>query len=232
MDFWEDGRGVAFGDSMTMDGRTDAKIMILLTDDSGRTWREAPSVNIPEATEGEVGFAASGTSLVTGEGGRAWIGLGGGPEESKARVFLTSDYGSSWKAVETSMDAGRSTSGIFSLAAVGDMVVAVGGDFSLPRQSSRGIVSLSRDGGLTWAEPDTPTHGYRSCVVWAGEGKLLAIGTDGLDYSEDGGENWDNVKKAEGEEELGWNSISLDIQTGLFWIVGASGTVVKLKLEL
>jgi len=72
----------------------------------------------------------------------------------------------------------------------------------------------------------------RSCVVWAGEGKLLAIGTDGLDYSEDGGENWDNVKKAEGEEELGWNSISLDIQTGLFWIVGASGTVVKLKLEL
>ena len=72
----------------------------------------------------------------------------------------------------------------------------------------------------------------RSCVVWAGEGKLLAIGTDGLDYSKDGGENWDNVKKAEGEEELGWNSISLDIQTGLFWIVGASGTVVKLKLEL
>ena len=66
MDFWENGKGVAFGD------RIDGKMMILLTDDSGKTWREADSENIPEAAKGEVGFAASGTSLITGE----WEELG------------------------------------------------------------------------------------------------------------------------------------------------------------
>ena len=74
MDFWEDGKGVAFGDVI------DGKIMILLTEDFGKTWRQAAPENIPDALEGEVGFAASGTSLVTEEGGKAWIGLGGGPK--------------------------------------------------------------------------------------------------------------------------------------------------------
>ena len=72
MDFWGNGKGVAFGDVI------EGKVLILLTDDNGQTWREAPSENIPDAVEGEVGFAASGTSLVTGEEGKAWIGLGGG----------------------------------------------------------------------------------------------------------------------------------------------------------
>ena len=71
MHFWENGKGLTFGDSK--DGK-----MILLTDDYGKSWRVAE--NIPEAAEGEVGFAASGTSLVTVEGGRAWIGLRGGPK--------------------------------------------------------------------------------------------------------------------------------------------------------
>ena len=67
------------------------------------------------------------------------------------------------------MQAGRDTAGIFSLAAKGQKVVAVGGDFSLPGQSSRGTVSISRDGGYSWAEPDTPTYGYRSvCQVLGG----------------------------------------------------------------
>ena len=81
MDFWENGKGVAFGDII------DGKILIILTDDFGLTWREAVAENIPEAVEGEVGFAASGTSLVTGEGGRAWIGLGGGPVGCRIAMF-------------------------------------------------------------------------------------------------------------------------------------------------
>ena len=79
----------------------------------------------------------------------------------KARVLMTSDYGSNWTAVETTIDAGGDTAGIFSLAAQGEKLVAVGGDFSLPGQSSRAAVSISRDGGSTWAQPGTPTYGYR-----------------------------------------------------------------------
>eukprot|EP00090_Calanus_glacialis_P011965 TRINITY_DN20404_c0_g1_i1.p1 TRINITY_DN20404_c0_g1~~TRINITY_DN20404_c0_g1_i1.p1 ORF type:complete len:376 (+),score=117.09 TRINITY_DN20404_c0_g1_i1:25-1128(+) len=225
MDFWEDGKGVAFGDII------DGKILIILTDDFGLTWREAVAENIPEAVEGEVGFAASGTSLVTGEGGRAWIGLGGGPAGHKARVLMTSDYGSSWIAVETTMDAGGDTAGIFSLAAQGEKLVAVGGDFSLPGQSSRAAVSISRDGGSSWTQPDTPTYGYRSCVVFVGEDELVAVGTNGLDYSQDGGENWQNVKNVGGNKKLGWNTVAQDPMTGIFWIVGSGGKVVTMQLE-
>ena len=38
----------------------------------------------PAIEEGEHGFAASGTTLITGQGGRAWIGLGGGQPGNRA----------------------------------------------------------------------------------------------------------------------------------------------------
>jgi len=223
MDFWEDGKGVAFGDVI------DGKIMILLTDDFGKTWRQAAPENIPDAVEGEVGFAASGTSLVTEEGGKAWIGLGGGPKGSLARVMMTDDYGATWSVVETTMEAGGDTAGIFSLAVQGDNLVAVGGDFKLAGQSSRKSVSISRDGGKTWAEPDTPTFGYRSCVLFTGPDEVVTVGTTGLDYSHDGGNSWQNIRT--GVTKLGWNTISQDTQTGIFWIVGSGSTVVKMYLE-
>ena len=75
---------------------------------------------------------------------------------------MTSNYGSTWTAVETTLEAGGKTAGIFSLAVQGEKLVAVGGDFSLPGESSRRTVSISKDGGLTWAEPNSPTFGYRS----------------------------------------------------------------------
>ena len=127
-DFWDDKRGVAFGDSL------DGKFLILLTDDGGHSWSEAGREGIPASREGEVGFAASGTSLVAGPGGRAWLGLGGGPAGSPARVFRSQDWGITWQAVDTTVAAGRGSAGIFSLAVAGDTVVAVGGDYLAPEQ--------------------------------------------------------------------------------------------------
>ena len=73
---------------------------------------------------------------------------------------------------------------------------------------------------------------FRSCVIFVDDDKLLAVGINGLDYSDDGGDNWQNVKKGEVEDKLGWNSISQDIQTGLFWIVGQAGAVGTLNMDL
>ena len=56
-------------------------------------------------------------------------------------------------------EADMDTAGIFSLATQGEKLVA--GDFSMPGQSSRAAVSISRDGGSTWTQPGTPTYGYR-----------------------------------------------------------------------
>ena len=74
---------------------------------------------------------------------------------------MTTDYGNSWSAVETTLTAGSNSTGIFSLAAQNNHVVAVGGDFLLPGHGGKGAVSVSKDGGHTWYEPNTPTYGYR-----------------------------------------------------------------------
>ena len=70
---------------------------------------------------------------------------------------------------------------------------------------------------------------FRSCVIFVGNDELLAVGTNGLDFSADGGKNWQNVKN--GKTKLGWNTISQDPQTGVFWIVGSDSTVVKMYLK-
>ena len=79
---------------------------------------------------------------------------------SKARVYVTKDYGENWDVVNSTINAGENTSGIFSLETIGtEHVIAVGGDYSKP--DSAGAVSVSIDGGYSWETVDAPTLGYR-----------------------------------------------------------------------
>ena len=68
-------------------------------------------------------------------------------------------------------------------------------------------------------------------MVFFGEDELVAVGTNGLAYSQDGGENWQNVKNVGGNKKLGWNTVAQDPRTGIFWIVGSGGEVVTMQLE-
>merc|ERR1739844_119432 len=115
----------------------EGKILVLITEDGGRTWEEVEQV--PHLEEGVVAFAASGTSVAVHPPfsdenmGTGWIGLGGGPAGSMAKVLITEDYGVTWDAVDTTVEAGRSTRGIFSLEVFHnfendtDTLLAVGG---------------------------------------------------------------------------------------------------------
>lgn len=70
-DFWDDRRGIAFGDPL------DGRFLILSTEDGGATWTELPIPDRPLAFPGEAAFAASGTSIRVFSGGRAVFGTGG-----------------------------------------------------------------------------------------------------------------------------------------------------------
>src|SRR5690606_40744263 len=112
----------------------------------GRPWGVVAAGSIPPALEGEAGFAASGTAVVTQPGGLAWIGTGGG---SVARVYRTADYGATWEAAETPL-AGGGTAGIFGVAFRDSLNgVAVGGDYQ-QRTAATLNVLRTRDGGRTW----------------------------------------------------------------------------------
>ncbi len=148
--FWDKRHGLAMSDPVN------GKFRILVTKDGGRSWDKRPSAGMPAAIDGEFGFAASGTCLVTAGKTDAWIAGGG----AAARVFHTEDRGLTWTVVDTPMvrsDAG----GIFSLA-VRDVatLVAVGGDFEKPDKTKRTSAYSDR-------RRRRPGRSARSCAATA-----------------------------------------------------------------
>jgi len=188
--FWDQRHGLAMSDPVN------GKFRILYTKDGGRSWTKRDPAGMPAALEGEFGFAASGTCLVTAGKTDAWIASGG----TAARVFHTTDRGESWSVVDTPVvrsDAG----GIFSLA-VRDRknLVAVGGDFEKPNKSAD-TAAYSRDGGTTWTAGGD-LDGYRSGAAFlprtsatgSPSNGVIAVGPTGTNVSFDGGVTWKRVR--------------------------------------
>ena len=51
------------------------------------------------------------------------------------------------------------------------------------------------NGGKSWEAPNTPPHGYRSCVEYFSKTDLFSCGLTGVDYTHDGGKNWKWISK-------------------------------------
>ena len=122
IDFWDEKRGIAYGDAI------DKYPYILLTADGGQTWARADTTNMPEAGHGEGGFAASGTCVTTSENGTAWVATGAG---GNCRFLLTTDYGQTWKAVDSPLIKGDAA-GNTSVSFIGQVGVVTGGDLLQP----------------------------------------------------------------------------------------------------
>jgi len=181
--FWDDRRGIAVGDPM------DGRFLLIQTGDGGRTWDELPFESRPEALEGEANFAASGTCMSVSGADTVWFGAGG----PAARVFRSTDAGSSWTVAETPIRSGLPSQGVFSLYFANQRRgIAVGGDY-LDELNPTATAAVTLDGGVTWTAVDTPPSGFRECVVAVSDATprvLIAVGPSGTDLSEDGGLTW------------------------------------------
>jgi len=181
--FWDPERGIAVGDPI------DGRFLLIRTGDGGRTWDELPLESRPEALEGEANFAASGTCMTVSGSDTVWFGTGG----PAARVFRSTDAGSSWTVAETPIRSGQSSQGVFSVFFADEQRgVAVGGDY-LDEPNSTATAAVTVDGGATWTTAETPPSGFRECVVavsYATPRVLIAVGPSGTDLSENGGLTW------------------------------------------
>lgn len=213
--FWDDRRGLAYGDAV------DGGLRVLLTEDGGRSWERAPSGALPEALEGEGGFAASGTCVETGPDGRAWIGTGAG---ARPRVLRTLDHGRSWRAQDLPIVTG-SAAGAFTVvfrdAANG---IVLGGDLERPDGvDSRAAVTA--DGGATWrVAPPPPFAGpvYGAArVPWIGV--LLAAGPGGLAMADDGISGWRAL------DDRSWWAVGA--ADGTAWAVGPGGRILRITWD-
>ncbi len=209
---FDDGDAVVYGDPV--DGVFD-----VVRSEDGVAWNPVPSDALPMPAEGEAGFAASGTCVVTYGDRHAWIGTGG----TSARVLRSRDSGRTWSAAETPMRQGAETTGIYSVAfRSADDGVIVGGQYDEPELAGANA-AWSDDGGASWQAARRPPSGYRSGVVWlpACGPRALAVGRAGCSLTQDGGRTWFDVP---GDE--GFYAVSA-ARNGDVFAVGADGRAAR-----
>ena len=181
--FFDDLHGIAVGDPI------DGRFLVIRTDDGGLSWSELPLESRPQALAGEANFAASGTCMTVFGEKTVWFGTGG----PAARVFRSTDGGSTWTVAETPIRSGQPSQGVFSLFFQNERDgIAVGGDY-LDELNPAQTAAVTTDGGRTWVAAETPPSGFRECVVAVSAATprvLIAVGPSGTDLSEDGGLTW------------------------------------------
>ena len=211
MVFVDERLGFAYGDPV------DGSWVILRTSDGGDTWELLQ--NTPSASEGEAGFAASGSTMVMEED-EIWLASGG----SQSRIFYSQNRGGRWEVVETPIQQGAPSQGIFSLCIIDNRnLIAVGGDYEAPDDNSNNII-LSHDDGMSWVSNNgIKPSGYRSGVTYFPRFHwVIAVGPNGSDYSIDGGENWERFS------DEGFHAVKLSKSGGSVWAAGSEGRVARL----
>jgi len=183
MAFARNGRGLAMSDPVA------GYFQIAQTNDFEHTWSVRSNDGMPPALEGEFGFAASGTCLVSGPGRNFWFVTGG---VETPRIFRSTDGGRNWAVADVPMRGGP-TAGIYSVdfRAPGKGI-AVGGDFLVETDGSDASAYLSYPSGPGWLASPSPVLGYRSGVAWIPHtpNTAIAVGPTGSDVSTDGGRTW------------------------------------------
>jgi photosystem II stability/assembly factor-like uncharacterized protein len=226
---YSDKRSGFFLDSLACDSKThclalsdpvDGKFLVLSTDD-GEHWKELPRDKMTAALPNEGAFAASGSSLaICDRGENIYFGTGGA---AAARIFHSTDRGRSWAAVNTPIASGNASSGIFSVACGGFLVVAVGGDYKEPAAAKR-VAAYSSDFGATWHLAEQQPGGYRSAVGSFGGGDFAAVGPNGTDISH---EEPSEAMHWQHTDYLNLNAASFVGEQG--WAVGPKGTIARFK---
>jgi len=181
MEFWNEQSGIVVGDPI------DGRFFVARTFDGGFTWRVLTADKLPSAKSGEACFAASGTNVRALTRGEACFVSGG----AVSRFFWRED------PVSLPIAQGAETQGANSVAVwykkrKTPLIAVVGGDFAKDTATSGNCV-ISRDGGRTWIKPYSVPNGYRSCVEFVSEDRLVTCGTSGVDVSMDGGLNWNSI---------------------------------------
>lgn len=232
MAWWTEKHGIFVGDPV------DQKFQIMTTSDGGEHWKE----HWAKAKPGEGAFAASGTCVTAWTNGyaindtqiRAAFVSGG----TTARLFVSDDAGAHWNSKNIPMLSGTAGAGAFSVTSMSENDVGtlcclvVGGAYDRPNEIQEDVARLvptwpddeqwSNIRGAWMTLKGPPPHGYRSCVaeVAPASRQYVAVGTNGSDYSRDGGDSWQPI------DNENYNSVSF-AQDGAGWAVGPKGKIAK-----
>lgn len=212
MEFWNSESGIVIGDPI------DGKIFIARTFDGGQSWKELPEQFKPVVQKGEACFAASGTNIRALDRDEAVFITGG----TASNIFMRAEK------IKLPIVQGKETTGANSIAVWdndklngGKKMIVVGGDFSADSVSTANCF-YTDNRGKSWKAPKQPPHGYKSCVEYLTEKKLITCGTSGVDHSTDGGETWNPLTKQ------GYHVVRKAKDGKAVYLAGGGGKVAKL----
>lgn len=184
--FFDGQNGIAMGDP------TETCLSVLLTNDGGEHWHKIPCEQLPKTAPGEAAFAASNSNIAI-VNNNVWMVTGG----AKARVFHSADMGQSWQVYDTPIISGQKMTGIYSVDFFdSNNGIIFGGNWE-DKTYNFSNKAVTSDGGKSWQlVSDGQGPGYRSCVQYVPEtaGKeLIALGSTGISFSNDGGHSWREI---------------------------------------
>lgn len=215
-DFWTPEHGLVIGDEI------DRTVSMLETRD-GRRWTKIPTDRLPAAQDGEGSFAASGHCLVTGEGGRAHV-IASNPEHG--RLLSTADYGATWQVdtLPVTVRAGVGPQSVTFHDSDHGMVLTGGYD-SEPGDTG---IAVTSDGGRSWiagGRTPLPSGVWGAVYVPGAQPRtVVAVGPDGIVYSEDDGATWTTV------DDLNYWTVTF-ASSRVGWAMGRDGRVTKLTVR-
>lgn len=194
-----------------VDGKQIIKVFQLKT---GRTQK----FSTYKTKEGEAYYAASGTTaqLV----GRSYCYISGGPNNATFYGKMNPEY---HPVIQAPLPLPHAEgAGPFSLFMADELNGSiVGGNYLKPDESDS-TACYTTDGGKTWKLAEKQPNGYRSCVT--GNKKILfACGTNGIDYSKDGGKNWNFLMKG--------NFCALLLEKNTLYATTNKGYCLRLKIR-
>ena len=201
------------------------KIFLALTLDGGDTWEVGsprPGGKGLPAHEGEAFFASSGSNLKMHSFGYNHFLLASGGKVARLFHNMGSDT--------LPILQGQQSTGANSLALYKEKSgFIVGGDFTKDTISKGNSVFFTLDvrnryKPIAYTIPQTPPHGYRSCVIYLTKNNLLTCGTSGVDISKDGGNNWELISKES------YHVCQKAKKGNAVFLAGSNGRIAKLIL--
>lgn len=112
----------------------------------------------------------------------------------KSRVFVSKDFGATWKVYETPIVQGEEMTGIFTADFYNKKIGIIAGGNYMKQDQNWDNKAITKNGGKTWkliAEKEA--FGYASCVQFVPNSngkKLISVGGTGMFYSGDFGKTW------------------------------------------
>jgi hypothetical protein len=211
MDFSDDRHGVVIGDPINNE------VFLAHTENQGADWKI--DRDFAKLSPGEALFASSGTNIKM-----LWS-----KEDDIADLFFVTGGKKSRLFAghfpnDLNISQGKETQGANSISInekTGDAII-VGGDFSKDTVSKNNCILFSLNNkGFT--SPVTAPHGYRSCVEYITQNKVICCGTSGVDVSEDRGKNWRLISSS------GFH-VCRKAKTGeTVFLAGINGKIARLK---